>query len=262
MISISTESFNGYGLNRIFGFVKEAGFDALDIAMDPRTFDTIDTEYVKSLVNEYKLPVQALLTHTTANEDDVIHAVEMAKEIGTRIIVVQPPKMFNFKYTKWLEVEVPKIRQREDISIALQNATDETFLGVIPEHSMNNINDLRKFKHAALDTTRVALKHDDLIRTFELVKKFLVHVHVSNLKKGIGYALPDEGILPLESFLTKLRQDGYKGAVSFKINPKFMQVGNHAKMMKHLAACKKFYEDFYVKVPVVSAIEAKEDKEE
>ncbi len=261
MLSISTESFKGYGLNRIFALVKEAGFDALDLALDPHAFDTIDTDYVKSLVDEYKLPVQALLTHETATEDDIIHAVEMAKEIGTRIIVVQPPKMFNFKYTKWLENEVPKIRQREDISIALQNATDATFLGVIPEHSMNNINDLRKFKHAALDTTRVALKHDDLIRTFQLVKKFLVHVHVSNVKKGVGYALPDEGILPLESFLTKLKQEGYRGAVSFKINPKFMQVGNHAKMIKHLAACKKFYEDFYVKVQVVSALSVKEDSE-
>ena len=260
MISISTESFKGYGLNRIFDFVKKAGFDALDLYLEPHNYDSLDAEYVKKLVDEYKLPVAALMTDPSASQDDVIKAVEMAKEIGTRIVVVQPPKMFNFKYSKWLTDEVPKIRQREDISIALQNGGNEMFLGLIPEQGLNNVSEMRKFKHAALDTTRVALKHDDLIRTFQLVKKFLVHVHVSNVKKGVGYALPDEGILPLESFLTKLKQEGYKGAVSFKILPKFLQVGSEAKMMKHLADCKKFYEDFYVKVPVVSALpESKEE---
>lgn len=258
MISISTESFRGYGLNRIFEFVKKGGFDGLDLLLDPHNFDTLDVEYVKSLVDTYTMPIQALLMHGNANADDVLKAVEMAKIIGTRIIIVQPPKMFNFKYSKWLSNEVPKIRQREDISIALQNASGETFLGLIPEHAMNNINELRKFKHAALDTTRIALKHEDLIRTFQLVKKFLVHVHVSNVKKGHGYCLPDEGILPLESFLTKLKQEGYKGAVSFKINPKFLHVGNEAKMLKAMGECKKFYEDFFVKVPVVSAISGRE----
>lgn len=260
MLSISTESFHGYGLNRIFEFVKKAGFDALDLYLDPHNYDTFDIPYVKSLVDSHKLPIQALLTHVGADQDDVMKAVELAKEVGCRIIVVQPPKMFNFKYSKWLTDEVPKIRQREDISIALQNGGNETFLGLIPEQALNNVSELRKFKHAALDTSRVAEKHDDLIRTFQLVKKFLVHVHISNVKKGVGYALPEEGILPLESFLTKLKQEGYRGAVSFKIQPKFMQVGHEDKVMKHLAECKKFYEDFYVKVPVASALPSKEDE--
>lgn len=255
MITLSSDSLKGYGLNRIFRFVKEAGYDGLDLAVDPRDFDSQDAAYVKELIDEFSLPVLALQSPASAGPKEIVNAVEMAQKIGTKVIIVQPPKMFNFKYTKWLTNEVPKIRQREGISIALENAPSETFLGIIPEHALNNLNELRKFKHAALDTTRVAQKKDDLIRVYHILKKFLVHVHVSNVRKGKGYAMPDEGILPLESFLTKLKQEGYRGAVSFKIHPKFIHAGDHDKVMKHLADCKKFYEDYFVKIETLPGVE-------
>jgi sugar phosphate isomerase/epimerase len=251
MLTLSSDSLKGYGLNRIFEMVKNAGFEGLDLYMDPRDFDTQNTEYVKRLIEEYKLPVVSIATSANSTAKNIMDAVEMAKEIGTKIVVVQPPRMFNFKYIKWLTVEIPKIRQKEELSIALENASNETFLGIIPEHAMNNLNELRKFKHAALDTTRVAQKKDDLIRVFELLKKFLVHVHISNVKKGKGYALPDEGVLPLESFLAKLKQEGYRGAISFKISPKFMGVGDDQKVMKNMKKCIDFYNEYFVKIDVL-----------
>lgn len=260
MITLSSDSLKGYGLNRIFKFVKDAGFDGVDLYLDPRDFDSRNATYVKSLIDEFQLPVVVLQTPANANAKDILAAVEMAKKLGTKVVVVQPPKMFNFKYIKWLTNEVPKIRQREEISIALENAPSETFLGIIPEHALNNLNELKKFKHAAIDTTRVAQKKDDLIRVFNIIKKFLVHVHVSNVKKGKGYALPDEGILPLESFLTKLKQEGYRGAISFKIHPKFMRAGSDEKVMKNLTACKKFYTEYFVKIETL-AITSKEAEE-
>lgn len=259
MITLSTDSLKGYGLNRIFKFIKDAGFDGVDLYLDPRDFDTRNAEYVKSLMNEFNLPVLSLQTPMSANAKDIVEAVEIAKALGVKVLVVQPPKMFNFKYIKWLTNEVPKIRQREEISIALTNAPSLTFLGIIPEHALNNLNEMKKFKHAALDTTRVAQKKDDLIRVFNVLKKYLVHVHISNVRKGKGYALPDEGILPLESFLTKLKQEGYRGAVSFKIHPKFMKAGKDEKVMKNLDACKKFYEKYFVRIETLSATSSEDN---
>lgn len=255
MITLSSDSLRGYGLNRIFRFVKEAGYDGLDLAIDPHNFDTQNSNYVKSLALEFSLPVTALQTPLTANHKTVLVAVSMAKKLGTKVIVVQPPKLLNFQYIKWLSNEVPKIRQREDVSIALENAPSDTFLGIIPEHAMSNLNELRKFKHAALDTTRVAQKKDDLIRVYRVLRKYLVHVHLSNVKKGKGYALPNEGALPLESFLTKLKQDGYQGAISFKISPKFLDAGHDEAVKEHLASCKKFYDEYFVKVEVPGEIQ-------
>lgn len=257
MLVLSSDSLKGYGLNRIFKLVKEAGFDGLDLHIDPRDFDTQNTAYIKELMDQYDLPVVTIQTPLNATAKTVLATVEMAKELGTKVIIVQPPKLFNFKYIKWLTNEVPKIRQREEVSIALENAPSDMFLGIIPEHAMNNLNDLRKFKHVTLDTTRVAQKKDDLIRVFHILRKYLVHVHLSNVKKGKPYSMPDEGILPLESFLTKLKQEGYRGAISFKIHPKFLHAGNDAKVIKNLTGCKKFYKEFYEDVETLPGVEEK-----
>lgn len=251
LLTLSTDSLQGYGLNRVFQFIKDAGYDGVDLLLDPKNYDTQNVEYLQGLVEKFGIPVISLQTPMNANPKTILRAVEIAKELGVKIIVVQPPRLFSLHYIKWLTSEVPKIRQREDLSIALENAPNDTFLGIIPEHAMQGIADLKKFKHVTLDTTRVAFKKDDLIRVYNVLRKYLVHVHLSNVRKGKGYALPDEGVLPLESFLTKLRQDGYKGAISFKIHPKYMQVGDDAKVKKHLAECKKYYETYFVKVPAL-----------
>lgn len=247
MLTLSTDSLKGYGLNRIFKFIKDAEYDGVDLHIDPRDYDTQNVEYLKELVNQYGIPIISLQTHKNAGAKNVKEAVAMAKALDVKVIIVQPPKVFNFKYIKWLTNEVPKIRQKEEVSIALENAPSKAFLGIIPEHAMNNLNELRKFKHAALDTTRVAQKKDDLIRVLNILRKYMVHVHLSNVRKGKGYCLPEDGILPLESFLTKLAQEKYKGAISFKISPKFLHAGDDKKVMKSLASCKEFYEEFFVK---------------
>lgn len=251
MLSICTDSFKGYGLNRIFDFIKKAGFDGVDLNIDPRNFDTQNTEYVKSLIDLYHLPVLSISTPPTSSAKKIQEAVDMAKTLGTKIIVIQPPKIFDFQYTSWLKNEIPKLRQRENISIALENAPSETFLGIIPEHSMNNIIDLKRFKHVCIDTSRVASKKEDLIRIYKTLKPFLVHVHLSNVKNGNAYALPQTGILPIESFMTKLKQDGYPGTVSMKINPKYLDVGEDAKVQKVLGELKEYYTTYFTNIKTI-----------
>lgn len=248
MLSICTDSFKGYGLNRIFEMIKKAGFDGLDLNIDPRNFDTQNAEYVKSLIDLYQVPVLSISTPPTGSAKKIQAAVDMAKELGTKIIVIQPPKIFDFQYANWLKNEIPKLRQRESISIALENAPSESFLGIIPEHSMNNVIDLKKFKHVCIDTTRIATKKEDLIRIYKALKPFLVHVHLSNVKNGTPYSPPQSGILPVESFLTKLKQDGFPGAISMKLNPKFLNVGEDEKVLKELAELKEFYTTYFTNI--------------
>jgi len=123
---------------------------------------------------------------------------------------------------------------------------------------MNNIVELKKFKHACIDTTRIALKRQDLIRIYKSLQKYLVHVHLSNVKGSKGYSLPDDGILPLESFLTKMRQDNFPGTVSMKINPKFLQAGEDDKVLKHLEDMKKYYETYFVHPAMLDPTESTE----
>ncbi|MFA5829242.1 MAG: sugar phosphate isomerase/epimerase [Candidatus Gracilibacteria bacterium] len=263
MLVLSTDTLRGYGLNRIFNFIKLADYAGVDLAIDPKNFDTQNTEYIKSLSEQYDLPITAIQTPPNANAHKIQEAVKMAKELDCKIIVIQPPRIFDFKYITWLKNEIPKIRQKENISIALENASSETFLGIIPEHAMGNIIEMKKFKHACIDTTRVAQKKDDLIRVYKALKKFLVHVHLSNVKTGKQYYLPQEGILPLESFLTKLKQENYAGNVSLKVNPKFLACGEDEKILKSLKEVKLFYDTYFTNVKVMpTSITDEEDTKE
>lgn len=250
MLALSTDSLNGYGLNRIFNFAKKAGYDGVDVHLNEKNFDTQNGVYIKSLSTKYKLPVLALqLPNPTPKKLE--KAIEIAKKVNCKVIVVQPPKILNFRQQSWLKTQVPKIRAKESISVALENAPAEMILGFIPKHAMNNIVELKKFKHACIDTTRIAMKRQDLIRMYKSLQKYLVHIHLSNVKGAKKYYLPDDGILPLESFLTKLRQDKFPGTISMKVNPKYIHAGNDEKVLKHLEDMKKYYEKYF-KHPKIS----------
>lgn len=253
MLTLSTDSLKGYGLNRIFEFVKEAGYDGIDLAIDNRNYDTQNAAYVKSLSDATGVPVIAIQAPPQANPKKIKLAVDMAKVLGTKIVIIQPPKIFDFKYTQWMKNEIPKLRQKENLSIALENASSSTFFGIIPEHAMGNVLDLKKFKHACMDTTRIAQRKEDLIRIYKALSKYLVHIHLSNMKAGTPYSLPEKGILPIESFLTKLKQDGFPGAISLKVNPKFLTTGDDKEMLKVLADQKLFYETYFKNVKVMYA---------
>jgi len=251
MLALSTDSLKGYGLNRIFSIVKAAKYDGIDLAIDPKNYDTQNAQYIKSLIDQTGVPVLAIQTPVLSSPRKIMEAVNMAKILGTRIIVIQPPKIFDFKYVQWMKNEIPKLRQKESISIALENASSQTFLGLIPENAMGSMLDLKKFKHACLDTSRVAQRREDLIRTYKSLQKFLVHVHVSNVRSGKYYAPMEKGILPVESFLTKLKQDGFPGSVSLKLNPKFLNVGEDEKVMKALQEQKLFYDTYFTNVKIM-----------
>jgi sugar phosphate isomerase/epimerase len=251
MIILSTDSLKGYGLNRIFELTKAAGYDGIDITVDFGQFDSYNGAYLKKLSEEYELPIHAISAPMKLKTDRVKELVAVAKEVGAKIVILQPPKILDFKMASWLKAEVPRLREKEFISIALENAPAETFLGFIPLHTMSNTEELRRFKHVSLDTTRVGEGRKDIMRTYALFKKFLVHIHLSNIYHGKKYSSPQEGILPIESFLTKLKQDRYPGAISIKVLPKYLHVGDDEKVVESLKDIKKYYDKYYTKVEVV-----------
>lgn len=245
MILLDTESLRGYGLNRIFELVKQAGYDGLDLAVNYSEFDTMNTDYVKGLIAQYGLPVRAVSAPKNASGKKIREIVEMAKAIGAKVVIIQPPKILEFKLANWLRHEVPKLREKEFISIALENAPAGTFLGFIPAHAMSNSQELKKFKHVSLDTARVGEKRQDLIRTYASLREYLVHIHLSNVHQGKKYAPPQEGIMPLESFLTKLKQDKYPGAISIKVLSKYLHAGEDEKVIEELQRIKKYCDKYY-----------------
>ncbi len=250
MLLLCTDTLRGYGLNRIFQLAKESNYDGIDLSVDFGLFDTWNKEYIKELIDTYQMPVHAISAPKQVSPKKIKEIVEIAKHIGSKVLILQPPKIHEFKIISWLKKEIPKLREKEFISIALENAPSGTFLGIFPEHAMSNTQDLKKFKHVCLDTARIGENKKDLIRAYGAFKKFLVHIHLSNLHKGKKYAPPSEGILPLESFLTKLKQDKYPGAISIKIIPKYVHAGDDEEVIDKLKKAKKYYDKYYSNVKI------------
>lgn len=258
MLLLCTDSLQGYGLNRIFELTKKAGYDGIDLSVNYGLYDTFNADYVKRLTEEYDLPVKAVSAPKQIATKRVEELVEVTKKVGAKVLILQPPKITNFKLTSWYKKEIPKLREKEFLSIALENAPAGTFLGFIPEHSMGSTTEMRSFKHISLDTARIGEQRKDLIRAYTAFKKCLVHIHLSNFYKGKKYAPPQEGILPLESFLTKLKQDKYPGAISMKILPKYLHAGEDDKVIEELERAKKYFDKYYTNVQA----EKEEDPEE
>ena len=125
------------------------------------------------------------------------------------------------------------------------NASGKTLLGFLPASALNNISDLKKFGMVCLDCSSTVSKKWDLMKTYEHLKKLIVHVHLSNVRKHKEYSLPNEGILPLESFLRKLKSNDYKGAISLRVKPTELSAGDDEKVVKKLKKVKEFVEEFF-----------------
>lgn len=77
------------------------------------------------------------------------------------------------------------------------------------------------------------------------LKKLVVHVHLSNINKHKEYSLPNEGVLPLESFLKKLKSNDYKGVLSVRVRPSELSAGDDDKVISKLKKAKAFIDEFY-----------------
>lgn len=263
MIILCTESLRGYGLNRIFELAKNAEYDGIDLSVNFGIFDSCNAAYIKKLSQEYNMPVHAVSAPDQVAAKRIKELVEMTKEIGAKILILQPPKILDFKLASWLKKEIPILREKEFLSIALENAPAGTLLGFIPEHAMSNTQDLKNFKHISLDTARIGEKKQDLMRAYAAFKKYLVHIHLSNVFHGKKYCPPQEGIMPLESFLTKLKQDKYPGAISIKILPKFLHAGaSDETVVDDLKRTKKYYEKYYANVQTSEDTKGKKEEAE
>ncbi|MFH1012538.1 MAG: TIM barrel protein [Candidatus Peregrinibacteria bacterium] len=245
MLILHTASLNKYGLNRIFELTKEAGFDGIEIGVAKNNFDTQNAEYIKELMDEYKIPVLALHAPKDSTPKSIEHVVRMAEYLNCNTILITPPTLFNFSFTRWLKKEVPKLRRKKSkMQIALINAPGKTILGFLPKHALNNISDLKKFGMVCLDTSAMHSKKWDLMRIYNHLKKLVVHVHLSNVCHHKEYALPNEGILPIESFLKKLKFNKYKGDISLLVRPKELSAGEDEEVVRKLKTVKLFVEDY------------------
>jgi len=83
------------------------------------------------------------------------------------------------------------------------------------------------------------------MRAIKILGNSLKHVYLSNLFQNRKYSLPQKGILPVESFLTKLAKKNWQGDFTLRVSAKQLFEGNEEKMIEQMIECRKFYEEYF-----------------
>ncbi len=224
-VVFSTGSLHPFGLERVFGWAAEAGFDGVEIMMDDR-WDTHQPAYLAGLVERHRLPILALHPPIYAGawrlgrEETLVRSARLARRVSCPLVVAHPPPPGR-PLRRW--AQGPLAAAREEVTVAVENmpANGPGFFGVrraschLPEH-------LAGVGEVTLDTSHVGASGVDLLAAREVLAGQLRHVHLSDSNLVLGkddHRLPGRGKLPLVPFLAALAADGYPGAVSLELKP-------------------------------------------
>lgn len=222
----STGSLHPFGLERVFGWAAEAGFDGVEIMMDDR-WDTHQPGYLVDLADRHGLPILALHppiyrgAWRLGREETLVRSARLARRISCPVVVAHPPPPGR-PLRRWVAGPLAAARA-EGVAVAVENmpANGPGFFGVrratchLPEH-------LAGIGEVTLDTSHVGAGGVDLLAAREALAGQIRHVHLSDSNLVLGkdeHRLPGKGRLPLKPFLAALAAGGYPGAVSLELKP-------------------------------------------
>ena len=265
MLLLSTGSLYSFGLSRVFALAAHAGYDGIEIIVDPRC-DSRDTAYLSHLSREYNLPIVVLhspfmpnvhgwpsdqlgrlkRTIALAQELDVPKVVThlpfriwgiMGHLYGRSIrqFMIPLPWIARGPYYELLKgTGLKEMELETGITIGVENMPSRRILGLnLNGYWFNNLSDLARFPHLTLDTTHLGTWGLDPLTVYQQLKDRIVHIHLANYD-GREHRLPPDGHLQLGSLLTQLSKDGYKGTITVEADPSAIRVANEKECLEDL----------------------------
>lgn len=225
----STGGFWMWELERTFGTIAQAGFKHVELMVtrDPRTQTP---EIPRRLAAKEGLTITAIhapmlvITRRVwgPNFKPIIErSVDLAKSIGAEVVVIHPPFLWELRYQAWLISELDRYTSDQGVSIAVENMF-RLWLGesAVRGHRWVSPSDLERFTQVTLDTSHCGVDNYDILEALDRVGNHLSHVHLSDSYQDHrdNHAIPGEGELPLRPFIERLKEVGFKGAVSLELD--------------------------------------------
>jgi sugar phosphate isomerase/epimerase len=226
-VIFSTGSLYPFGLERVYSWAAETGFDGVEIMMDER-WDTHQRAYLDHLREKHDLPILALHpplrrgAWNLSSEETLVRSARLARSVGIPVVVAHPPPPGR-PLKRWAAGPLREARE-EGVSVAVEN---------MPKSEVRSIFGIRRFRSChlpehllglgdvTLDTSHVGASKVDLMRACSALADQLRHVHLSDsdLTGGDQHRLPGKGRLPLRPFLSALANSDYSGAVTLELKP-------------------------------------------
>lgn len=205
--------------------------------------DTRNPSYMRELSRQYDIPITSLAVPKGGNQKIFESILRIAEELNVPVLSIRSPEWSDFQYKNFLTSELPRIQNLTRVKLCVENPPlgDSVFL---PMNAFGNINELKRFKYLTLDTSHLFSRNLDLMRVYSLLKGNIAHIHLSDVRKNREHQPLGSGVLPLESFLTRLHKDKYQGQIVLKID--FNEMGYDEKQVEEkLRDMKTFFEKYY-----------------
>ena len=226
-VVFSTGSLYPFGLERVYSWMAEAGFDGAEVMMDGR-WDTHQSHYLTDLAERYELPIRALHPPLGRGawglepEETLVRVSKLAAKVGAEVIVAHPPAS-GMLLESWRKNTLADAR-KSGVAVAVENMPRNRAGGSVfgwerqhcyrPELLLN-------LGDVTLDTSHLAASGIGIMYALELLEGQLRHIHLSDSNETgrDEHRVPGRGSLPLKEFLTALASTNYPGVVSLELKP-------------------------------------------
>jgi sugar phosphate isomerase/epimerase len=236
----------------MFEFVKEAGYDGIDLYLHSNNHDLWDAEYLKELSEEHSVAIPSITVATRwMSEKKVDRIIQIATILKTQLITFTPPH-FTDKNTTWFTRYLNKVKRDTHLSVAIKNVEPKFILFIIPEYKSSTLMEIKKVTgDTALDLASIdASSGMDILKAQKILWSTTKNIFLADKHGNKSGLLPGSSggwasYLPLESFLLKLKTTGYNGFITLKVRPTELGVGNKDRVMQNLEYAKKYYKKHF-----------------
>jgi sugar phosphate isomerase/epimerase len=225
-VIFSTGSLYPFGLERVYAWISETGYDGAEIMMDER-WDTHQEGYLRGLAKRHGVPILALHLPLYRGawglgpDETLVRVARLASRMEVPVVVAHPPPPGR-PLERWKAGPLREARE-QGVIVAVENMPRRRAGAIfmarrkscyLPEH-------LADAGDVTLDTSHAGASRVDLLRAHSVLTTQLRHVHLSDsdLTGGDQHRLPGRGRLPLRPFLAVLAERNYPGAVSLELKP-------------------------------------------
>ena len=247
-VIFSTGSLYTFGLERVYGWISQAGYDGAEIMMDER-WDTHQEDYLRDLVERHGVPILALHAPLRQGawrlgpEETLVRVARLASKMEVPVVVAHPPPPGR-PLERWKAGPLREARG-QGIVVAVENMPQSRAGGLfrvrrkscyLPEH-LADVGDV------TLDTSHAGASKVDILRAHSVLATQLRHVHLSdsNLEAGRDeHRLPGKGRLPLKPLLAALGTSGFAGAVCLELKPWPLGTPDPETILERMRAALRF----------------------